>query len=172
MALPTLAGPAPLLVPPAPPLGPPGPFALRMRGVVHCHSRWSHDSDGELEGIVQAAQAAALDFVVLTDHYTDAGPLETPRGWYDGVLVLTGAELRAGGGSVLALDLNLPLRPRAPSGARTPQDALDRVRAAGALALIGHAERFRAWDEVEGWTAWRSPTCTRWRSRPRGSAPC
>ncbi|MCB0403289.1 MAG: PHP domain-containing protein [Bdellovibrionales bacterium] len=39
-----------------------------LRGVYHVHSQFSHDATGSLEHIAEAANQAALDFVVVTDH--------------------------------------------------------------------------------------------------------
>ncbi|MCB0417762.1 MAG: hypothetical protein KDD39_08940 [Bdellovibrionales bacterium] len=41
-----------------------------VRGVYHVHSNFSHDATGSIERIAEAANAANLDFVVVTDHNT------------------------------------------------------------------------------------------------------
>ncbi|RME71857.1 MAG: hypothetical protein D6776_09620 [Planctomycetota bacterium] len=119
-----------------------------MRGVLHCHSRWSHDSPGRPERIVAAARRVGLDFVALTDHarHRPGLVLAAARGWRDGVLLLAGVELRAAGASALGIDVNLPLPPR---GGRDRAEPFERLRATGALVLLGHAESFRAWKDWE-----------------------
>jgi hypothetical protein len=50
--------------PPTPPVK-----ALRdYRGIIHCHSKYSHDSQGTYEEILAAAKAAKVDFICMTDH--------------------------------------------------------------------------------------------------------
>lgn len=146
--LPTLRGP-----PPAPddgvPLAATGSH-VDLRGIIHCHSWRSHDSDGHDLSIADAAREVGARFVVLTDHVRagrPAGP--APDGPVHGVLFLPGLEARAsGGGSLLAI------------GAREGIDVggdertvIASIRAAGGLAVLGHAEERRAWppdvDAVE-----------------------
>ena len=64
------------------------------RGVLHVHSFWSHDSEGNLAEIIPAAKHCGIDFIFLTDH--PRGNIDTIprgyRGYYDGVLVEPGSE--------------------------------------------------------------------------------
>ncbi len=64
------------------------------RGVMHVHSYWSHDSEGNLHDLIPAAKYAGIDFIFLTDHPRHT--LDTfPRGYsgfYDGVLIEPGSE--------------------------------------------------------------------------------
>ena len=64
------------------------------RGVLHAHCFWSHDSEGTLLDLVQAAKADSIDFIFLTDH--PRGNIDTlPRGYngyYEGVLIKAGSE--------------------------------------------------------------------------------
>jgi hypothetical protein len=39
-----------------------------FRGIIHCHSLFSHDSKGTYEEILAAAKAAKIDFICMTDH--------------------------------------------------------------------------------------------------------
>jgi hypothetical protein len=39
-----------------------------FRGIIHCHSKYSHDSKGTYEEILAAAKAAKVDFICMTDH--------------------------------------------------------------------------------------------------------
>jgi hypothetical protein len=57
---------------------------------LHIHSRHS-DGGGSVSDIAEAAAAAALDVVCITDHDTLAGLDD--EGWYGDVLVLAGVEL-------------------------------------------------------------------------------
>lgn len=63
------------------------------RGVIHCHSYRSHDSDGTLDEIVAAAREAGVDFIMMTDHPADE-PQPAIRGMHGGVLFFDGAETK------------------------------------------------------------------------------
>jgi hypothetical protein len=119
----------------------PGTELYDWKGVIHCHSYLSHDSDGTIEQIAAAAESVGIDFVVMTDHQTEASVAEGARGMIGRTLFVTGAELRAGGASLLAFPLVRYVEPRLALDAM-----LAEVRAQGGLAMIGHAERFAAWD--------------------------
>src|SRR5436309_1302263 len=44
-----------------------------LRGVIHCHSRFSYDSLIPINAYLRFAERHSLDFIVLTDHDTIAG---------------------------------------------------------------------------------------------------
>lgn len=114
------------------------------KGVVHCHSYLSHDSDGTVAEIVAAAHAARVDFVLMTDHQTDASIGDGARGRVGGVLLVVGAEVRTPQGTVMAFPLQSPLRRWQSAGALVAEAGRQ-----GALAFLCHAEDTRAWD-VDG----------------------
>jgi hypothetical protein len=84
-----------------------------FRGIIHCHSLFSHDSKGTYEEILAAAKAAKIDFICMTDHppKDDKGrPLR--EGWtgiHDGVLFIQGAEYSD---QILALGIKEPITAR------------------------------------------------------------
>lgn len=115
------------------------------KGVVHCHGRLSHDSSGTEAEIVAASVACGLNFVVMTDHQTDASVRDGIRGERDGVLFLVGAEVRTPQGTLLAFPLQRPLR-------RWQHFALLAREAAamGAVTFVCHAELWRVpWATAE-----------------------
>lgn len=114
------------------------------KGVVHCHSYLSHDSEGTVAEIVAAAHAARIDFVMMTDHQTDASIRDGARGMMDGVLFVVGAEIRTPQGTVMAFPLQAPLRRWQSAGALVAEAGRQ-----GAVAFLCHAENTRAWD-VDG----------------------
>src|SRR5258706_15709512 len=87
---------------PTPPADPPRPPPVSarpqhdFRGIIHCHSKYSHDSKGTYEEILAAAKAAKVDFICMTDHPPkDDKGLPLREGWtglHDGVLFIQGAE--------------------------------------------------------------------------------
>lgn len=112
------------------------------KGVIHCHSHLSHDSEGTLETIAAAARSAQLDFVVMTDHQTEASVRDGVRGMVDGTLFLVGAEISCRGSSLLAFPLQRPLRRW-----QHPALLVAEAHEQGALAFLAHAERWTdGWD--------------------------
>lgn len=114
-----------------------------LRGIIHCHSRFSHDSKGTYEEILAAAKAAQIDFICMTDHppKDDKGrPLR--EGWtglHDGVLFIQGAEY---GDQILALGIREAI---------TGKDRRETIRAIhdqGGVAIACHPELIDDWDEV------------------------
>ncbi len=116
------------------------------KGILHCHSYLSHDSDGTIAEIVAAAHNAHVDFVGMTDHQTDASVRDGQRGVVDGVLFLVGCEQQSPQGTVLALGLREPIKRWQHAGLL----AMDAV-AQGGVAFLGHAESWRDWN-VAGMT--------------------
>ncbi len=75
-----------------------------VRGALHVHSGASHDARGGLDAIAAAARRADLDFVVVTDHNTDASL--AIDGYRRGVLVLGGLEKSTDEGHALVLGID------------------------------------------------------------------
>jgi len=109
---------------------------LDLRGVVHVHTRDSHDSPGDIGDVAEAARATGVDWVALTEHARPGGP--PARGQVRGVIILPGFELRAGGGSLLALGLGV-----LPPDRRDLAAVVRATHAAGGVALLGHIETSR-----------------------------
>lgn len=130
--------------------GTPDPAATRkplrdFRGIIHCHSKHSHDSKGTYEEILAAAKAAKVDFICMTDHppKDDAG-LSLREGWtgiHDGVLFIQGHELA--GKNLLAIGI------REPVVGETPKDRIAAVHRQGGLAFVSHPEEVTDWSLYE-----------------------
>lgn len=116
---------------------------LDLRGVVHVHTRGSHDSPGTIADVVAAARSAGLAWVAITEH-TKPGVLGA-HGVIDGVTVLPGFEASAAGGSLLALGIAAK-----PPATKDPAALVRFVREAGGVAVVGHFERSRL-SEPEAW---------------------
>jgi hypothetical protein len=121
---------------------PPGPGPagrLDLRGVVHVHTRASHDSLGTIAEVVRAARASGVAWVALTEHFPTVRAPEFPEPEPD-VTLLPGYEVHAAGGSILALGVS----GRVPEPAlREPARLVEWIHAAGGLAFLGHLERSR-----------------------------
>src|SRR6185295_15658324 len=111
------------------------------RGIIHCHSKYSHDSKGTYEEILAAAKAAKVDFVCMTDHPPsgDKGlPLrEGWRGIHDGVLFIQGAEYSD---QILGLGLKEPI-----SG-KDRRETIKAIHEQGGVAIACHPEEIDDWD--------------------------
>jgi len=118
-----------------------GTALFDWKGVVHCHSYLSSDSKGSVEQILSACKTARLDFLVMTDHQSEASVANGVRGKLGNTLFLVGAEVRTRKGGVIAFPLQKPLRRWISLGAMVAE-----ARRQGAILLICHAEEWRDWD--------------------------
>lgn len=118
---------------------------LDLRGVVHVHTRASHDSPGTLEQVVSAARSAGLAWVAISEH-TKPGR-QGPHGVIDGVVVIPGFEMSAAGGSLLGLGV-----PELPPVTKDPAALVRWVHERGGVAVVGHFERSRL-DDPAAWRA-------------------
>ncbi len=126
---------------------PPGP-RHHLQGVLHVHTTLS-DGGGTFEEVEQAARAAGLDFVFVSDHNHLAG--KAREGLRDGLLVGVGTEISTTRGHLLALGLPDPGTFRFGG---EPDQALDDVHLLGGAAFASHPINGRA--ELN-WTAWDLP---------------
>lgn len=126
--------------PPAPPAKPLRDF----RGIIHCHSLYSHDSKGTYEEILAAAKAAKVDFICMTDHPPKGDPGQSLReGWkgvHDGVLFIQGAEYSD---QILALGIREPIQ------GKDRRETIRAIHAQGGVAFACHPEEIADWSEYE-----------------------
>jgi len=131
-----------------------GLWLAALIGVVHVHHAPSHDSDAPFEDVVAAAHAAALDFVVLTEHTPrESGPLPAAelQGIHVGpdghrVLVLAGVELGTRDGHLLGLGL----RELVPARDRPGREVVAAIHAQGGFAVVPHPLTYGGWHD---WSA-------------------
>jgi len=116
----------------------PSSFGTDAPGVLHYHTRLSHDSPGPLEEVVAAARATGLRWVALTEHSTPAVGTDLPRGEVDGVLLIPGEEISRAGGSILGLGTSGHVEARG----RPVRALVEEVRARGGVAYLGHLASF------------------------------
>jgi len=107
-----------------------------MRMDLHLHSKYSPDSSLEPKEIVRTARSRGLDGIAITDHNSPIGSLEA-RKVSDGFLVIRGMEISSAEGHILAYGLSEPI-PRGLS----PEETVDRIEAAGGVAVAAHPYRF------------------------------
>jgi hypothetical protein len=103
-----------------------------LRGAYHVHTTRS-DGNGSPAKVAEAAKAAGLDFVVLTDHNDFKPPKAT---WANGVLLIPGVEISTSAGHLAAFGMRGPLE-----GLKAwdpPEQAVVAVEAAGGTAVLAH----------------------------------
>lgn len=116
-----------------------------FRGVMHAHSKISHDSIVTFPEIADAMNALDYDFIFLTDHFVD-GKADYSLGWdglYDGVLFVRGYEMQAG-----FMPWGLP-RDTVFLSSEEPAALAKRIAELGGVVFIGHPEEPRPWDIPE-----------------------
>lgn len=108
------------------------PPVVETTGVVHCHSTYS-DGMGAMHEIRQAADAAGLDFLLMTDHDTLVPLQELGEAYYRRTLVLYGAEVSPRYNHYLVYNVTA-----LPSVNETPQDIVDFVAQQGGIGFCAH----------------------------------
>ncbi len=118
-----------------------------FKGVIHAHSYLSHDSNGSVSRIIQAAQTKGINFMLMTDHPADYSVIHGLRGMHGGILFMPGQEINLkSGGVVLGINLEKTVQ----SGSL--RDVVDEVHRQGGLAILGHIEEHTDWS-VDDWDA-------------------
>ncbi|MBW2280655.1 MAG: hypothetical protein JRG76_00180 [Deltaproteobacteria bacterium] len=130
--------------------------AAALIGVLHVHHAPSHDSEAPFSDVVQAAYAAGLDFLVLTEHVLEDADGALPGAWRAGVyrgpggrelLVMTGGEFGTLDGHLLGYQLPRALPTRGLDGAQ----AVAAIHELGGFAVVPHPFHYG------GWHAWDAP---------------
>ena len=128
-------------------------FAWRdLAGAVHIHSNYS-DGLGSVPDVMDAAQKAGVDWVLLCDHNTQAPLRDQWEDKYnDFPLLLIGTEVTVEHGAfLLALDMPPAWEP---TKGQKPQIAIDEVREHKGLPLVS-----LPFDVKHPWTAWDATGC-------------
>jgi predicted metal-dependent phosphoesterase TrpH len=111
----------------------------------HCHSYFSKDSLARPSALVNAARRAGLNRLVITDHNSIGGAMETWR--LAPELVIVGEEIMTTRGELLAAFV----REELPAGLE-PLEAIRRLKAQGAFISVSHPfDGFRNghWEEAD-----------------------
>ena len=106
-----------------------------LRGVIHCHSRYSHDSATSISQYLHAARENLLDFIILTDHDTTAGSRalkSAAKLHMPALAVPIAAEYLTDEGDVIVAFLDSDIE------ARTFPDLLREARRQGAVVMLPH----------------------------------
>jgi hypothetical protein len=115
------------------------------RGILHSHSKYSHDSEVPFEEILRALKSARLDFICLSDHPI-AGRADFDlqwRGLHDGKLFIPGFEMKEGI-MPFGVAAGIVLSNQTDSATLARQ-----ISENGGLLFYAHPEESRDWDRPE-----------------------
>lgn len=142
------------------------PPATTVRGAFHIHSNRS-DGSGTVDAIADAAAAAGLQFMILTDHGDGTRQPDAPA-YRSGVLVLDGVELNTSAGHYAVIDL-----PRSPYPlAGTPDEVIEDVTRLGGFGFAAHpgsprpSLSWRGWESRIDGVEWINAD-SEWRDEPK-----
>lgn len=107
------------------------------------------DGTGTVDDLAQAASAAGLRWIIITDHDTLAGLPQA--GWRHGVLVIVGHEITPDRNHFLALNVDQVIDRRLP-----PQQYIDQVYAHGGFGIMAHPDEQvkNAFKDIYRWDDW------------------
>lgn len=100
-------------------------------GNLHLHSRYS-DGFGSVQEIARMAEEAALDFIIITDHFNLQARAD--EGYYGRLLLLAGMEINDEENHYLALDIAEPIS-NGPA-----QIVIDEVNRQHGIGVIAHPD--------------------------------
>ena len=108
-------------------------------GDLHVHSRDSGDARPDLDEVATFARGRGLDFVVITDHNTNAqvAHLDEAQARHPDLLFVPGVEFTTYGGHAGGFGVTDYVDHKV-GMSTTVQDAVDRIHAQGALFSINH----------------------------------
>ncbi|MBW1709003.1 MAG: CehA/McbA family metallohydrolase [Deltaproteobacteria bacterium] len=100
---------------------------------LHVHTTFS-DGQGEIDGVISAAQKAGLDLLLINDHNTLTALEKGYEGYHGRVLVLVGLEFSGRHNHYLAYGLK-----KVPEfDWQEPQDFIQKTKAAGGIGFLAH----------------------------------
>lgn len=116
------------------------------KGIIHAHTSLGGHSTGSFDELINAANTNDLDFVLMTEHYSDSYDTSalSLNGIYGKTLFVGGNEIDTADGDRL---LMIPGSSDASSLRNMPTNAvLEKLNSENRLALITSPEKFRSWD--------------------------
>lgn len=115
-------------------------------GIIHAHTNLGGHSTGGFDELINAANANDLDFVLMTEHYSDA--FDTSALTLNGIY---GKTLFVGGNEIDTADsdrfLMIPGSEDAAGLRKFPTTAvIEKLHSEDRLALVTYPEKFKSWD--------------------------
>ena len=116
-----------------------------MKLDLHIHSTYSRDGSASPKEIVDRCKALGLDGLAITDHNAIQGSLECVElAKKEGLLLVRGVEVSTADGHVLAYGISELI-----SKGLSIQETIDKIHAAGGIAVAAHPVRFPSGIGVE-----------------------
>jgi hypothetical protein len=122
------------------------PDFKEYKGIIHAHTSLGGHSTGSFDELISAANANDLDFVLMTEHYSDVYDTSalTLNGVYGKTLFVGGNEIDTANGDRF---LMIPGSAEAASLRNMPTTAvLEKLHSENRLALITYPKKFKSWD--------------------------
>lgn len=122
------------------------PRFREYKGIIHAHTNLGGHSTGSFDELIAAANANDLDFVLMTEHYSDTFDTadKTLNGVYGKTLFVGGNEIDTSDGD------RFLLIPGGGEAARVRMSGttafLEAAHRENKLALITYPEKFKSWD--------------------------
>jgi len=122
------------------------PNFREYKGIIHAHTNLGGHSTGSFDELIAAANANDLDFVLMTEHFTETFDTaeKTLNGVYGKTLFVGGNEIDTSDGD------RFLLIPGGGEAARVRMSGtpafLDAAHRENKLALITYPEKFKSWD--------------------------
>lgn len=116
------------------------------KGIIHAHTSLGGHSTGTFDELIGGANADDLDFVIMTEHYTDLYDTSalTLNGVYGKTLFVGGNEIDTADGDRF---LMIPGSAEAASLRKLPTDAvIQKLHSENRLAIITYPEKFKSWE--------------------------
>lgn len=117
-----------------------------FKGIIHAHTNLGGHSTGSFEELIAAANANDLDFVIMTEHWSDTIDTSalTLNGVYGKTLFIGGNEIDTADGDRF---LMIPGSADAPALRKmTTAAVLEKLHSENRLAIVTYPEKFRSWD--------------------------
>lgn len=127
-------------------IAPEHPQYKEYKGIIHAHTSLGGHSTGGFDELIAAANGNDLDFVLMTEHYSDAYDTSalTLNGVYGKTLFVGGNEIDTADGDRF---LMIPGSADAASLRNMPTNAvIEKLHSENRLALITYPEKFNSWD--------------------------
>jgi hypothetical protein len=122
------------------------PNFKEYKGIIHAHTNLGGHSTGTFDELIAAANANDLDFVLMTEHYSDTfdTAAHTLNGVYGKTLFVGGNEIDTSDGDRFLL---IPGGGEAAKSRMSDTPAfLEKARQENKLALVTYPEKFKSWD--------------------------